>query len=84
MRPYLIAAILSIAAIVITALALGHNSAAVAGGISTIAALAGYHAKGYRDKLKGNREVTIATLKKAGYTPTSLARVTKRLKTKGV
>jgi hypothetical protein len=84
MRPYLIAAILGITAIVVTALALGENGAAAAGGISTIAALAGYQAKAYRDKVKGNRDVTIASLKKAGYTNASLTRIAKKLKSKGV
>lgn len=84
MKLYLIAAIVGITAIVITALALGQNGAAAAGGISTIAALAGYHAKAYRDKVKGNREVTIATLKKVGYGDAALTKIANRLKSKGV
>ena len=83
MKPYLMAAILGITAIVITALALGENGAAVAGGISTIAALAGWQGKAYRDRTRGNIETTLVTLKKAGYSENSLKRVSNRIKSKG-
>lgn len=83
MKPYLIAAILGITAIVITSLSLGYDSAAVAGGISTIAALAGWQGKAYRDRTRGSSEVMAATMRKAGYSDRSITRAVKRLKTKG-